>query len=299
MSRFLCFALATPAVLFQLVAQEPVVGVHRTTLGKLEVICLQDGLFQLPVSLLKGIKPEDAKALLGGADIAPTPVNAFLVRMPQKLVLVDTGAGGGAGEVAGHLAERLKAAGVDPAKIDLVLITHFHMDHVGGLLKPDGTRAFPNALLRVSQAEHDFWTGDPAKVPEHSRKQLPALKAALAAYEAAGAYKPFSPGEALGEDVRVLPTYGHTPGHVCYAFRSGGKELWCLGDLIHFGAVQFPRPSAALAFDWDSSLATAARKELFRNAAQTHAVLAGAHLAFPGLFRIEAKGDGYSATAAE
>jgi glyoxylase-like metal-dependent hydrolase (beta-lactamase superfamily II) len=291
------FAVAASAMVLQLAAQDPGAGVHRFALGKVEVICLQDGLFQLPANLLTGIKPEESKALLGGKDVSPTPVNAFLVRMPQKLVLVDTGAGNGAGEVAGHLPERLKAAGVDPAKIDLVLITHFHMDHVGGLLKPDGTRAFPNATLRVSQAENDFWTGDPAKVPERSRKQLPALKAILAAYEAQGAYKPFAPGETLGEGIRVLPAYGHTPGHVGYAFRSEGKELWCLGDLIHFGAVQFPRPSVAVAFDWDSNLAIAARKDIFQKAAQAHAVLAGAHLAFPGLFKIEQNGEGYSAIA--
>ena len=298
MRGFMRFTIVASATVLQLAAQAPAAaGVHWYTLGKMEVISLQDGLFQLPISLLTGIKPEEAKAMLGGKDIAPTPVNAFLVRMPHRLVLVDTGAGNGAGEAAGHLPERLKAAGVDPAKIDLVLITHFHMDHVGGLLKADGTRAFPNAVLRVSQAENDFWTGDPAKVPERSRKQLPAIKAILAAYEAAGAYKPFAPGELLGEGIRVLPTYGHTPGHASYAFASEGKELWCLGDLIHFGAVQFPRPSVAVAFDWDSTLAIAARKDLFQKAAQTHAVLAGAHLAFPGLFKIEPNGEGYSAIA--
>ncbi len=298
MPGFMRFTIVASAMVLQLAAQGPAAaGVHRYTLGKMEVISLQDGLFQLPISLLTGIKPEEAKALLGGKEVAPTPVNAFLVRMPHRLVLVDTGAGNGAGEAAGHLAERLKVAGVDPAKIDLVLITHFHMDHVGGLLKADGTRAFSNAVLRVSQTENDFWTGDPAKVPERSRKQLPAIKAILAAYETAGTYKPFAPGESLGEGIRALPTYGHTPGHAGYAFASEGKELWCLGDLIHFGAVQFPRPSVALAFDWDSTLAIAARKDLFKKAAQAHAVLAGAHLAFPGLFQIEPKGEGYSAIA--
>ncbi len=298
MAGFMRFTIAASAIALQLAAQAPAAaGVHRYTLGKLEVISLQDGLFQLPASLLTGIKPEEANALLGWRDISPTPVNAFLVRMPHQLVLGDTGVGNGAGDAGGYLAERLKTAGVDPARIDLVLITHFHIDHIGGLLKADGTRAFPHAILRASQAEHDYWTGDGAKLPERAQKQLPALKAALAVYQAAGAYKPFAPGESLGEGIRVLPTYGHTPGHVCYAFRSEGQELWCLGDLIHFGAVQFPRPSVAVAFDWNPALAIAARKELFLKAAQAHAVLAGAHLAFPGLFLIEPKGEGYSAVA--
>jgi len=172
-------------------------------------------------------------------------VNTFLVQMPHQLVLVDTGAGTGAGDAAGNLPARLKAAGVDPAQVDLIFITHFHMDHVGGLLKPDGTRAFPNAVVRMSQAENDFWTGDPERIPERNRKGLPAIKAIVTAYTAAGKYRPFAPGEALGEGIRALATVGHTPGHSCYAFSSEGRELWCLGDLIHFGAIQFAHPGVA------------------------------------------------------
>jgi len=296
MARMLCSALAASAIVFTAAAQDPAAGVHRYQLGKVEVISLQDGLFQLPVTMLSGITPEAAKAMLGGKEVAPTPVNAFLVRMPHQLVLVDTGAGTGAGDAAGHLQERLKAAGVDPAAIDLVLITHFHMDHTGGLLKPDGTRAFPNAVLRAAQAESDFWTGDPASIPERNRKALPALKNIVATYQAAGKFKPFAPGESLGEGIQALPTAGHTPGHSCYAFRSEGKELWCIGDLIHFGAVQFAQPAVTIGFDWDSTMAKAARKNLFQAAATNHAVLAGAHLAFPGLFTLEAKGEGFTAT---
>ena len=292
-------ALTVSAIVLQLAAQDPAVGVHRFTVGKLAVTCLQDGLFQLPASLLIHIKPEDAKAMLGGQDTAPTPVNAFLVQMPHQLVLVDTGAGTGAGDAAGNLQARLKAAGVDPAKVDLILITHYHMDHVGGLLKPDGTRAFPNAVLRMSQAESDYWTGDPERIPERNRKGLPALKSIVTAYTAAGKYRPFAPGEALGEGIRALPTVGHTPGHSCYAFSSEGKELWCLGDLIHFGAIQFAHPGVGVAFDSDSPKAIAARKDLFQRAAKAQAVVAGAHLAFPGVFTLKAEGEGYAAIPAK
>jgi len=296
MSGFLRHSLAAAAMVVPLLAQDPGPGVHRFKLGKAEVTTLQDGAFQLPATLLKGIDAAQAKALLGGKDTHAVPVNAFLVRMPGHLVLVDTGAGTAAGDAAGHLAERLKAAGVDPGQIDLVLITHCHMDHVGGLLKADGTRAFPNATLRMAQAESDFWTGDAARVPERNRAALPALKAIVAAYAGAGKFKAFAPGEALGEGIQALPTAGHTPGHACYAFTSGGNQVWCVGDLIHFGPVQFPHPDVAVGFDWDTAKAVAARKELFLKAAQAHATIAGAHLAFPGLFLLEAKDGGFTAT---
>lgn len=295
MSSRLQSAWLVTCIAAQMAAQDPGPGVHRFTLGRMEITCLQDGRFELPVSLLSGIEPAKAVAMLGGKDKAPTPVNAFLVKTATRLVLVDTGAGTVAGEDTGALPKRLKAAGVDPAKVDLVLITHFHMDHVGGLVKPDGTRAFPNAVVRVARAENDYWLGDPGKLTERGRANLPALKAATAPYMAAGAYRPFAPGEDLGEGIRAIPAEGHTPGHTCYAFVSEGKEFWCLGDLIHFGAIQFSQPAVAVSFDTDSPRAVAARQEIFKRAVQAKAVVAGAHLAFPGVFRLSTAGDGFSA----
>jgi glyoxylase-like metal-dependent hydrolase (beta-lactamase superfamily II) len=284
-SRFLAAFLCAGAL--SLMATPP-----GQLIGRLRVITLQDTELSLPSSLLKGIEPAEAKRMLGGKDAAPTPVNAFLIRTPDCLVLVDTGTG-----PQGKLMQNLKAAGVDPAQVDLVLITHFHFDHVGGLVKADGTRAFPKALVRVSRAEHDFWLGEPSKLPERLKAGVPAIKAALAPYQVAGTYKPFAPGESLGKDIRALPAYGHTSGHTAYIFSSEGKELWCIGDLIHFGAVQFERPGVAVTFDTDSEQAVSARKDIFRQAAQSKAVLAGAHLAFPGLFQLQVRGDGFAATA--
>jgi glyoxylase-like metal-dependent hydrolase (beta-lactamase superfamily II) len=185
---------------------------------------------------------------------------------------------------------------VDPAQVDLILITHFHFDHMGGLVKGDGTRAFPKAVVRVSQAEHDFWLSEPSKLPDRLKQNLPALKAALAPYQAAGAYRPFGPGEDLGKGIRALPAYGHTSGHTVYAFGSEGKELWCIGDLIHLEAIQFERPSVAMVYDTDSEKAVVTRKDLFRRAAESHVILGGAHLTFPGLVQLQMKGEGFVAT---
>jgi len=286
-------ALLLAVCAVRLAAADPAPGIHRLTLGRMEVTCLQDNQFELRASLLVGIGPEEARKLLGDKDTAPTPVNAFLVQVGGRRVLVDTGTGAGPW---GRMADRLKAAGVDPAAIDLVLLTHFHLDHVGGLLNPDGTRAFPKAQVCAAKEEDAFWLGDPARLPERLRAQAPKVRALLAPYQAAGAYRTFAMGDSLGPDIRVLPAPGHTPGHTCYGFRSEGREFWCVGDLVHFGAIQFQRPSVAVSFDADPDLAAETRKDFFRNAAVTRAVIAGAHMAFPGVYQLKAKGDGYEAT---
>jgi len=266
-------------------------------LGAMTVWALQDGRISLEASLLKGAAPAEIGRLLGGQEAVMTPVNAFLVRMDGRTVLVDTGIGKDPEEDAGHLVERLAAAGVAPGDVDLILITHYHFDHIGGLLKADGTRAFPRARLLVPRQEHDFWLQEPSRLPERLRGRIPKLKAIFGAYEAAGAFRAFGEGEEPAPGIRAVPAQGHTGGHTVYVFTSEGRDLWCIGDLIHFGAVQFERPEVGIAFDLEGGRAIRIRQELFQRAARSKAVLAGAHL--PGLVRLEPKGAGYAAVPAQ
>jgi glyoxylase-like metal-dependent hydrolase (beta-lactamase superfamily II) len=258
---------------------------------------LQDGRISLEASLLKGAAPAEIGRLLGGQEAVMTPVNAFLVRMGGRTVLVDTGIGKDPEEDSGHLVERLAAAGLAPADVDLILITHYHFDHIGGLLKADGTRAFPKARLLVPRQEHAFWLQEPSQLPERLRGRIPKLKAIFGAYESAGAFRAFGEGEEPAPGIRAVPAQGHTGGHTVYAFTSEGQDLWCIGDLIHFGAVQFERPEVGITFDLAGERAIQVRQELFQRAARSKAVLAGAHL--PGLVRLEPKGAGYAAVPAQ
>lgn len=119
------------------------------------------------------------------------------------------------------------------------------------------------------------------------------LKTVLAPYEAAGACKPFAPGEEPFPGVTALTQAGHTPGHTVYKIGKGKEAVWFIGDLIHFGGVQFAQPQVAVQFDFDSDKAISNRVELFREAAKQGPVLAAAHLEFPGMGHLAAKGSGY------
>ncbi|NOU19808.1 MAG: MBL fold metallo-hydrolase [Bacteroidales bacterium] len=262
---------------------------HDIVVGDVKVRTLQDAQMYLKLSLLSGIDQKDALSLTGGVDSAWTPVNAYLVQTPNHIVLVDAGVGKYPGEDSGYLLEQLKNAGVDPSKIDLILITHFHFDHIGGLVSPDGKRLFPNAIVRASQTESDFWMQDSSLIPANLRQRAAKIKAILTPYLSANSYKTFQPSEDLGDGIKALSAFGHTPGHTVFSFSSKGSELWCIGDLIHFGAVQFKHPSAGVAFDSDGKMAIATRIDFFSRAAISHAIIAAAHL--PEMVRIERNGD--------
>jgi glyoxylase-like metal-dependent hydrolase (beta-lactamase superfamily II) len=266
-------------------------------IGDFKVSVLQDAQMYMKLSLLADIEKSDALKLTGGADSVWASDNAFLIKTLQHNVMVDAGMGKSAGPNAGHLLEYLKRAGVEPGQIDLILITHFHFDHLGGLLTSEGKPAFPNAVVRVSQVESDFWMGDETKIPANMRERAKSIKAIFTPYIAANLYKPFKPDEILGEGIKAMPAYGHTPGHTVFSFSSKGEELWCIGDLLHIGLVQFKRPTASMAFDSDKKTAAASRIDFLKRAAASHVVIAGAHIG--GMVTVKQDGDGFITTPAD
>lgn len=269
--------------------------IFRRRLGDIEIIALCDETFDMDTGLLTEADPGAVADLLDGADTRAS-CNAYLVRQNGMTILVDSGAGD---TFAGSLQKALTRAGVAPENIDFVLLTHLHLDHVGGLLR-QGKPAFPNAEIRLAEVERDFWFDDAglARMSERLSPRLGEEFTALhvkVAREALAAYgdrvRCFAGLGKVLSGVEAIPLRGHTPGHTGYLFGSGKERFLAWGDMVHVAAVQFSLPDACMLFDWDARLAAGARRWAFAEAATQGWLAAGAHLPFPGLGRLWRSGD--------
>ena len=274
-------------------------GVYRMRVGDVTVITLSDGVNQRTVvqqsQLLHGDR-ERIDVLLANAypsgELQST-VNAFLIHAGAKLILVDTGNGGLGSPTMGKVIGNLRAAGYEPAQVDEVYLTHMHGDHVGGLLA--GTeRAFPNATVYAHKREADYWLSDAnrAAAPAAAQRTFQAAKATLTPYINAGKFRLFEGNISLSPGIRAEALFGHTPGHVAFLVESKGTAMVLWGDIVHVADVQFTDPNVTIAYDNDEPAAAEARWRILIAAAKNNWWIGGAHLAFPGIGRVQAGADG-------
>lgn len=280
-------------------------GFYRHKVGSIEVTVVVDGINRVAVSdaFVLNAKKDEVNAALAAAfmekDVFVGPYNPIVVNTGAKLAVIDTGTGEAASRASqglnGQFLTNLAAAGIEAKAVDAVIISHYHGDHINGLLKSDNSLAFPNAEILVPAAEHKYWMDD----VEMSRASTPRIE---------GLFKNIRRvmrGEVLKRlrtyewDQEVIPgvtavgTPGHSPGHTGHLVSSGAARLFVQGDLTHAPFLFVRNPGWHPFFDHDPIRAEAVRRKVYDMLAAEKMLLHGIHYPFPALAHVEKTATGY------
>ncbi|WP_454645202.1 MBL fold metallo-hydrolase [Bradyrhizobium liaoningense] len=282
--------------------EELVPSRYALKVGDIDVLVVSDGVLPLPTIMLgHNAAAADRASWLQDMFLPPDAfdwaLNAVMVRSTDKTILIDAGLGSDPDlhlPRAGQLIKRLEAAGIDLSVVTDLVLTHMHMDHIGGLLVGGVKERLRKDLrIHVAAAEVKFW-----EAPDFSRTNMPqgfpdALRATAKQFVAAygSQLRPFDEEHEVAPGVVVRRTGGHTPGHSVVRIASGGEALTFAGDAVF--AVGFEQPDWHNGFEHDPQEAARVRIRLLRELARTGEMLVATHLPFPSVGRVAVDGDAF------
>lgn len=267
-------------------------------LGEAQLTVVSDGHLETPASGL-GVNadPDEVRAFLQrhflSQDTNYGHANHLVIEIGEAVVLVDVGSGNRFLPTAGRLMDNLGAAGIDPASITHVALTHAHPDHLWGIRDDFDEALLPDATYVIGETERAFWS-QPGLVDEVAPEMQQFVVGAVNSFAVEGANWQVVPaGHEIVPGVQMVATPGHTPGHMSVQITSGGQRLIALGDAMTHVWMNFERPDWTIGFDWDGPQAAATRKRLLEMAAAERVALLGYHFPFPGVGHVMRAGDGY------
>jgi glyoxylase-like metal-dependent hydrolase (beta-lactamase superfamily II) len=222
-----------------------------------------------------------------------------------KLVVVDTGNGPAAYAsskgASGQFTTNMAAAGLDPKAVDTVVISHFHGDHVNGLLTADGTPAFPNAEVLVPAVEYKFWMDDGEMGRATGDRMTNLFKNNRRVFETGLKKKvtPYEWGKEVAPGLLAVETIGHSPGHTSFVLSSGSDKVFIQSDVTNHPALFVVNPGWRAFFDQDPAQAETTRRKVYDMLVAEKMRVQGFHYPFPGLGNIVKEGSGYRLVPAQ
>ena len=280
--------------------RQPAPGFYPFRIGARRLISLHDGTLQrdMPPGFVPGVPDETVAAAYGEAGMDPAKLSitftALAVEAEDGLILIDTGFGETGPASAGHLKRNLVAAGYGPGDVSTILISHFHGDHISGLLDAQGAPAYPGARVMAPRAEWEFWMDEAraAAAPAHQKGHFDNARRILAPFR--DDIILFGPDEEILPGITTEALHGHTPGQTGFHIRSGGESLFYVADLTNMPLVFARFPDWKAAFDMDPDQTVATRRRVLTRAAAERQRLFFFHAPFPAMGCVYAAGDGYA-----
>jgi glyoxylase-like metal-dependent hydrolase (beta-lactamase superfamily II) len=304
-----CLAL-TPAPVKKARTPDPNPGFHKYRVGDAEVIAIYDGIWEKvhDDKYFGNATTAEVKQALVDAGLTtafvPIPITVFAVRLNGKLILCDVGGGDQVQAfnpqsvfVSGKMMANMKAAGIDPNDVETILISHFHPDHIFGLLgKKTNAPVFPKAEIILSEAEYKWWT-DPSlinRLPEARRPLAKRIQSVIPNWKNV---LPVGGEDEVVPGIRFVKCPGHTVGHTAFHVSSGSRQLMISSDAAYVPALCMGHPGWHGAFDQDGPMAEASRRKLLDRVVADQMLICGSHFPWEGLAKIEKDGASYALTA--
>ena len=309
-SALVAATLALPAAAQQAAApaasatgQAP--GFYRFKVGAWTMTTVHDGFFRRPVegfvrnAPLPEVQAVLAESFLPG-DMLTIPFTITFAQKGETLVVFDAGNGATpATATNGRMIANMALAGIDPARVTHVVQSHFHGDHINGLLNAENGRAFPNAEIIVPATEWEWWTteGNTTRTPEGQRPTFANTARRFAPYQ--GRIRQIAAGAEALPGITAIAAHGHTPGHTIYRIVDGNDQLIFLADLMNRPELMARRPDWQIIFDIDGDAASAVRRRVLDMAATDRIRVTGYHFPFPANGYFIRDGQGYRFVAAD
>jgi glyoxylase-like metal-dependent hydrolase (beta-lactamase superfamily II) len=279
---------------------------YRYKVGTVEITVVSDGInrFPIPDGFVLNAKKDEINAALEAAfmekDFFTGPYNPIVINTGSRLVVVDMGTGeatyNATKGVSGQLLANLAAAGIDRNAVDTVLISHYHGDHINGLLKADNSLAFPNAEVLVPALEHKYWTD----AGEESRSSTPRIadnfknvRRVIGNAEVAKRLRTYEWDKEVLTGVLAVGTPGHTPGHTSHIVTSGASKVYVQADVTHAPFLFARHPGWHAFYDHEPVQAEATRRKVYDMLSADKTMVQGFHYPFPSVAHVEKTATGY------